>query len=84
MAKRVTNTDLANKIDDVNARVEKVETKMQEFHDYMIVQKDRDNPLRTSKGKVDWYELAKQFLIFLTVAAGIILVIVQVFAERIK
>ena len=83
-----TNSDLAQKIDDVSEnlgkRLEKVEAKVATFHDFMIVQQDRQSNVRNASGSINWFELAKQFLVFLTVAASIILVIVQVFADRVK
>lgn len=45
--KNPTNYDLAKKVDDgfkaVGIRLDTVENKVQTFHDFMIVQKDRDS-----------------------------------------
>lgn len=81
MSKRITNTDLADKIDAVSSRVEKVEDKMQVFHDFMIIQKDRQMS-RKSNGALDWQGIIKQALTVMVIAGSIVLLVIQIIAER--
>ncbi len=69
---------------EVKSELKEIKDNMQIFHDFMVVQKDRQSDLRTPKGNINWPEVIKQGLVFLTVAASIILVIVQVLAEKVN
>ena len=84
MTKRITNTDLANKIDNVGSRLEKVEDKVQVFHDYMTaqvaVQKDRETGRSTKD--IDWVSIIKQFLVFMTLAASVVYLMVEFLVKR--
>lgn len=85
MPKRITNTDLARKVDEgfaqSNKRIDKVEDKMQTFHDFMIVQKDRQMS-RKSNGALDWQGIIKQALTVMVIAGSIVLLVIQIIAER--
>jgi len=75
-----TNTDLANKLDALTLKVEKVEDKMQVFHDFMIVQKAIGS--RKANGTIDWQRLIEKGLILLTVAFSIVYMLVEFVIKR--
>lgn len=66
----------------VNERFDKRDKDMQEFHDFMIVQQDRG--IRKPSGQIDWNSLLSKLLVFLTVAATIILAVIQAFTSKVQ
>lgn len=80
MAKNPTNLQLAETLDRVDKRLEKMETKMDTFNEFMITEK----ALRSRKpdGSVDWQGLIKQALVFLTITASSVYMLVEFIIKR--
>lgn len=72
--KNPTNTDLAKIVNDgftaVNKRIDKVEGKVEQFHDFMIIQKDRDTRNPSS------FSISPDIFKLLLLLAGIIAALV--------
>lgn len=78
--KEPTNHELAEKIDRVATSVKKLENKMASFHDFMIVQQDRE--VRKPNGNINWQRLLEKGIILLTVAASTVYLLVEFVVKR--
>lgn len=76
-----TNTDLAKKIDDMfsdlSTRMGKVEGKMSEFHDFMIVEKAMKKSVRDDNGKIDWNKAIERVFTFMIALAGCLYLLIE-------
>ena len=77
-----TNKELADKIDTVLSRVDKVEDKMQVFHDFMIVEKAMKKGVRSFNGKIDWNKTIERVLTFLIALVGCLYLLIEFVVKR--
>lgn len=76
--------EIRKDVDDLREWRKEVNDKMGKFNDFMIVQQDRQSRVKDDKGNINWLELGKQALVFLTVCASVVLIMVQFILERSK
>jgi hypothetical protein len=83
MTKRYpTNTDLANKLDDMVLRMDKMEEKMEIFNEFRIIQEDRQSAIRQG-GKIDWNKFLERALVILTIGASTVYLLVEFAVKRV-
>lgn len=86
MKRTPTNTDLARIVSEgfasAEKRLDKVESKMQDFHDFMIVQKALETNYK-SNGKLDWQKLLEKGLTFLVVTISVVYMLVEFVLKRV-
>lgn len=72
--------DQKNGLRAFNGRLTKVERKISDFHDFMIVQVDRQG----RSGETQWQDLIKKALTIIGVALGIMSALVTAFIQATK
>lgn len=80
MANNPTNRELADTFNRVDKRLEKIEGKMETFNEFMITQKALQS--RKADGSIDWQAIVKQALVFLTIAASSVYMILEFIVKK--
>lgn len=87
-SKKITNQELNKEIKNLKAEVYKimdrllafeidVGNKLQNFHDFMIVQQDRQNSMRKTNGNLNWNKIVIGIVTFLGTIGLVLLSLVQ-------
>lgn len=80
MAKNPTNREIVDTLERVDSRLEKIETKMESFNEFMITEKALRS--RKADGSIDWQGLIKQALVFLTITSSSVYMLVEFIIKR--
>lgn len=76
--------EIRKDVDDLKEWRKEVDHKMAKLSEFMAIQNDRQSRVKDDKGNINWLELGKQALVFLTVCASVVLIMVQFILERSK
>lgn len=93
--KNPTNAKLSAEIQEVKREVHHmntihqsfqatVQSKLQELHDFMIVQKDRQSHVRHTNGKLDWNKIGIGLVAFLGTMGTVLLALVKVIEKLVQ
>lgn len=83
---RTTVRELEKEVRDLQEWKKGVDKDMKELNNFMLIQKyqNQNSNVKDKDGNIRWVELGKQALVFLTVCASVVLIMVQFILERSK
>jgi len=81
---KITLKETQKDVEELKSWRKGIDKDMKTLNTFMAIQQDRQSRVKDSSGNINWLELGKQALVFLTVCASVVLIMVQFILERSK
>ena len=81
---KITLKETQKDVEELKSWRKGIDKDMKTLNTFMAIQQDRQSRVKDSSGNINWLELGKRALVFLTVCASVVLIMVQFILERSK